>query len=97
MGNTTIRHTGWLAPVGIGVVGVPLSGLAFWMADKADDQRVRTILEFRSEWRARDLEAKVRLSANAVENVAIAMPSTARSGPISSARSRPAPRAGCSM
>jgi signal transduction histidine kinase/ActR/RegA family two-component response regulator len=43
------------------------------MADEADDERVRTVLEFRSEWRARDLEAKIRLSANAVENLSIAM------------------------
>jgi signal transduction histidine kinase/ActR/RegA family two-component response regulator len=73
MGPSPIRRKSWLAPVGIGVAGVLLSCLAFWMADEADDERVRTVLELRSEWRARDLEAKIRLSANAVENVAIAM------------------------
>jgi signal transduction histidine kinase/ActR/RegA family two-component response regulator len=63
----------WIIPAGVGLIGTALSCLAFWFAEKADDQRVRTILEFRSEWRARDLEAKIRLAGNAVENVAIAM------------------------
>src|SRR5689334_13713711 len=71
MGSTT-RHRGWIAPVCIGLVGLALSCIAFWMASRADERRVMTILEFRSEWRARDLEAKIRLSANAVENIAIA-------------------------
>ena len=57
----------------IAIAGVLLSSLAFWMAKEADDERVRTILELRSEWRARDLEAKIRLAGNAVENIAIAM------------------------
>jgi signal transduction histidine kinase/ActR/RegA family two-component response regulator len=73
MGPSPIRHRSWIAPIGVGVAGLLLSCLAFWMADEADDERVRTVLEFRSEWRARDLEAKIRLSANAVENLSIAM------------------------
>src|ERR1041384_7534306 len=81
MGTSALRNTGWLAPVAIGVAGILLSCLAFWMADRADDERVRTILEFRSEWRARDLEAKIRLSGNAVENIAIAMAVDSSMGP----------------
>ena len=73
MGESPIRQKGWIAPLGIGVAGILLSGLAFWMAGNADDERVRTILELRSEWRARDLQAKIRLAGNAVENIAIAM------------------------
>jgi signal transduction histidine kinase/CheY-like chemotaxis protein len=73
MGRSATRHRSWIAPLGIGVAGILLSGLAFWMAGNADDERVRTILELRSEWRARDLQAKIRLAGNAVENVAIAM------------------------
>src|SRR5687767_10844990 len=73
MGPSPIRRRSWIAPVGIGVAGLLLSFLAFWMANEADDERVRTVLELRSEWRTRDLEAKIRLSANAVESTAIAM------------------------
>ena len=80
MGSTT-RHRGWIAPVCIGLVGLALSCIAFWMASRADERRVMTILEFRSEWRARDLEAKIRLSANAVENIAIAMAANESLGP----------------
>jgi signal transduction histidine kinase len=55
------------------VVGVALSLLAFWSAQRADDERVRNVFEFRADWRTRDLEAKIRQSSGAVENVAIAM------------------------
>jgi signal transduction histidine kinase len=73
MGGSPVKHKSWIAPLGVGIAGILLSGLAFWMAGDADDERVRTILELRSEWRARDLQAKIRLAGNAVENVAIAM------------------------
>jgi len=63
----------WLVPVGIGLLGVALSCLAFLFADRADDRRVQGLLQSRAEWRARDIEAKIRLSGNAVENVAIAI------------------------
>ena len=73
MGRSPISQKSWIAPVSIAIAGVLFSSLAFWMAKKADDERVQTILELRSEWRARDLEAKIRLAGNAVENIAIAM------------------------
>jgi signal transduction histidine kinase/ActR/RegA family two-component response regulator len=73
MGLPPIKQKSWIAPVSIAIAGILLSSLAFWMAKEADDERVRTILELRSEWRARDLEAKIRLAGNAVENIAIAM------------------------
>jgi len=76
MGNSGLLRSGWIAPVAVGLVGVALSFLAFWSAQRADEERVRTILEFRADWRARDLEAKIRMSGNAVENVAIAMAAT---------------------
>ncbi|HWA47109.1 MAG TPA: CHASE domain-containing protein [Dongiaceae bacterium] len=63
----------WLAPLAAGIVGIVLSCCAFWLAERADMDRVRNILEFRADWRTRDLEAKVRLTGNPVENVAIAM------------------------
>ncbi|MGE5145900.1 MAG: CHASE domain-containing protein [Candidatus Eiseniibacteriota bacterium] len=73
MEDWRLYRRGWLAPVGIALIGVALSCLAFWVADRADERRVRNVLAFRSEWRARDIEAKIRLSGNAVESVAIAM------------------------
>lgn len=73
MGYAGSSRFWWVAPVGLGLIGLALSCLAFWLAARADHQRVETVLESRSEWRARDIQAKVRLSANAVENIAIAM------------------------
>jgi signal transduction histidine kinase len=63
----------WVAPITIGIVGMALSVLAFWSAERADEARVRAVLEYRADWRTRDLEARIRLSGNAVESVAIAM------------------------
>jgi signal transduction histidine kinase/ActR/RegA family two-component response regulator len=63
---------GWIAPVVVGLVGIAISWSAFWLAQRADERRVRSVIELRAEWRARDLEAKLRLSGNAVENIAIA-------------------------
>jgi signal transduction histidine kinase len=62
-------------------MGVGLSCVAFWAAERADHRRVLGILESRAEWRARDLEAKIRLSGNAVENVAIALAANPSLGP----------------
>jgi signal transduction histidine kinase/CheY-like chemotaxis protein len=76
MGNSRLLRSGWVAPVGVGILGVVLSLLAFWSAQRADQERVRTVLELRADWRARDLEAKIRMSGNAVENLAIAMAAT---------------------
>jgi signal transduction histidine kinase len=63
----------WSVPVAVAIVGVILSLLSYTMAERAEDERVRSILEFRADWRTRDLEAKVRLTAAPVENVAIAI------------------------
>src|SRR5262245_12507278 len=73
MGISGLLRKEWLAPLGAGIVGIALSILAFWLAERADMERVRSTLEFRADWRTRDLEAKVRLTGNPVENVAIAM------------------------
>jgi signal transduction histidine kinase len=73
-----LRRRGWIAPAGICAIGIVLSCFAFWAADSADYRRVRNVLAFRAEWRARDIEAKIRLSGNAVENIAIAMAANPR-------------------
>src|SRR5262245_16500970 len=62
----------WIAPRAFPAVGAALSLLAFWSGQRADDERVRNVLEFRADWRTRDLEAKIRQSGGAVENLAIA-------------------------
>ncbi|HET6621845.1 MAG TPA: CHASE domain-containing protein [Dongiaceae bacterium] len=77
----TRKRSGWIAPIVVALAGLMLSCIAFWVADRADNRRVRTILESRAEWRARDLQAKVRLSANAVENVATALAANQSLGP----------------
>jgi signal transduction histidine kinase len=64
------RH--WVAPVAIALIGVGVSCVAFWFADRLDDARVRTELSYRVDWRTRDIQAKLRLAGNPVEDVAIA-------------------------
>ena len=63
----------WIVPIAVGLIGVALSFLAFWSAQRVDEERIRNILEFRADWRTRDLEAKILQSGNAVENVAVAI------------------------
>ena len=91
MGTARLLRSGWIAPVAVGLVGVALSFLAFWSAYRADQERVRTMLELRADWRTRDLEAKIRISGNAVENVTIAMATATAPAPTISERSPPAP------
>ncbi len=81
MTETGLLRRRWIIPAGVGLIGTIFSCLAFWFAEKAEDQRVRTVLELRSEWHARDLEAKIRLAGNAVENVAIAVAANKSLGP----------------
>jgi signal transduction histidine kinase/CheY-like chemotaxis protein len=41
-------------------IGILLSGLAYALAARADEARVRAILGLRAEWRTRDLEARIK-------------------------------------
>ncbi len=52
------------------VVGVVLSAMAYVLARRSDDERVQTALELRAEWRARDFERKLTLSAYPVQILA---------------------------
>ena len=73
MAKRGLSFRAWVAPIGIAIIGGLLSCLAFWFADRAEGRRVMETLEFRADWRVRDLQAKVRLAANPVENTAIAL------------------------
>lgn len=73
MDSLRLLRQRWLALISVGFLGIAISCLAFVVAEAADDRRVGRHLESRAEWRARDLEAKIRLSGNAVESVSIAM------------------------
>ncbi len=73
MNSLRLFRQRWVALICVGLLGVVISCLAFVVAKAADDRRVGHELESRAEWRARDLEAKIRLSGNAVESVSIAM------------------------
>lgn len=63
----------WMAPAAAGFIGLGLSCFAFWIAERADSRRVQGVLELRSEWRTRDLQAKIQMAGNAVEHLAIAL------------------------
>src|SRR5579872_6725551 len=48
-----------LSLIAIAVVGVGLSIAVFVLTEQSDSARVRSVLEFRAEWRARDMEEKI--------------------------------------
>jgi signal transduction histidine kinase len=52
-------------------IGVIVALISYEAARAADDARVRSILELRTEWRARDLEAKIRAAVTPVEALAV--------------------------
>ncbi len=60
----------WGVFLAIIVIGAALSAVAFVVARRADDTRVKDTLEFRAEWRALDFEHKLRLAAYPVEVLA---------------------------
>jgi signal transduction histidine kinase len=77
MARPAIWRRPWLLPTCMGIVGIGLSLLAFEVSERAEERRVHGLLDLRSEWRVRDIEAKVRRAGGAVENVAIALTANA--------------------
>lgn len=63
----------WLVPAAVALAGIGGSCFAFWIVDQADRRRVRDFIEFRTDWRAHDLEEQIRLSGSAVEKIALAI------------------------
>ena len=60
----------WRALLLIVTVGVLLSGGAAWFARRLDHQRIQEILEFRAQWRAQDMKAKIAAAAAPIATVA---------------------------
>ncbi len=59
-----LRHS--LAASTAAIFGVAASVGIFLFSKHIDDQRIYTALEFRAEWRAKDIESKIRLAASPV-------------------------------
>jgi PAS domain S-box-containing protein len=55
----------------VGAIGIAASFAVFTIARSADDARVKSILELRVEWRARDFERKILLAAESVKALAV--------------------------
>ncbi|GEM_PF-3379796 len=60
----------WRALSLILVIGVVLSCGAAWFAHRIDSRRIQEILEFRAQWRAQDMKAKIAAAAAPIEAVA---------------------------
>jgi len=60
----------WRALVLILVIGCLLSCGAAWFAHRLDHQRLQEILEYRTQWRAQDMKAKIAAAAAPIEAVA---------------------------
>jgi PAS domain S-box-containing protein len=60
----------WRALVLILGIGCVLSCGAAWFARQLDHQRIQEILEFRAQWRAQDMKAKIAASAAPLKAVA---------------------------
>src|SRR5689334_19744554 len=50
--------------------GIALSLWAFDTARKADDERIKSVLELRAEWRSKDLEEKIKIAASSADAIA---------------------------
>jgi PAS domain S-box-containing protein len=64
-------HARWWPTLAVGALGLAVSFAVFAIARGADDARVTSILELRVEWRVRDLERKILLSADSVKTLAV--------------------------
>jgi PAS domain S-box-containing protein len=60
----------WRSLVLILILGTLLSCGAAWIAHRLDHRRIQDILEFRAQWRAQDLKAKIAAAAAPIEAVA---------------------------
>jgi PAS domain S-box-containing protein len=65
------RLSRWWPAIAVAAVGIAVSLTAFVIARNADDARIRSILELRVEWRARDFQRKILLSAESVKALAV--------------------------
>ncbi|HEX3430953.1 MAG TPA: CHASE domain-containing protein [Rhizomicrobium sp.] len=61
----------WWPALAVAAVGIVASLAAFTVARSADDGRIKGILDLRVEWRARDFERKILLSAESVRALAV--------------------------
>jgi hypothetical protein len=56
----------WVPLIIIALIGAIGATAAFHIAVETDDVRIRSVLELRAEWRARDFERKLDTLADAV-------------------------------
>jgi PAS domain S-box-containing protein len=61
----------WLPVATVFAIGLAVTAVAFLMTNRAEEQRVVKGLEFRIEWRAKDLQAKVDLAREALLATAV--------------------------
>src|SRR5579863_2274041 len=61
----------WGSVIAITAIGIVATWASYQGALSAEQSRVRATLELRAEWRARDVEAKIRAAANPVEALAV--------------------------
>jgi PAS domain S-box-containing protein len=73
----------WAQVAALAIVGVILSVVMFRIAKSADSARIEGALEFRAEWRARDIERKLLVAGKSAEALAIYL---SAGGEISAAR-----------
>ena len=72
----------WRALALILTIGATLSCGAAWVAHQIDSQRIQEILEFRAQWRAQDMKAKIAAAAAPIEAVANFVGSTEDVDPV---------------
>ncbi len=66
----TPRPRRWRALTAIIIVGTTLSSIVFFYERRLDEQHIQDFLEFRTEWRTKDLEAKLTAAIAPVEAAA---------------------------
>jgi PAS domain S-box-containing protein len=61
----------WLPAVAVLLVGIVLSFVASELIGRIDDARVRSVLDQRADWRARDLERRFQLAIDSIEALSV--------------------------
>src|SRR5688572_18576338 len=74
LGRGYIGH--WLPLIIVALIGAIGASAVFYIAAETEDARIRSVLEFRAEWRARDFERKLDTLADSVHATSVMFAST---------------------
>lgn len=79
--RSLLRSRPWLAPAAIAAIGVSCSIASFVVLDDAEEERIASVVEFRTEWRSLDFQHKISAALQALDSTAAFVASQATVDP----------------